>query len=50
MSEQNWGSLDKMSEVNFSPAETLEPSKVIKDVHMPLILSTSAEKFLTKSL
>ena len=23
MSEQNWGCLDKMSEVNFSPAETL---------------------------
>ena len=22
MSEQNWGCLDKMSEVNFSPAET----------------------------
>ena len=25
MSEQNWGCLDKMSEVNFSPAETLVP-------------------------
>ena len=24
MSEQNWGCLDKMSEVNFSPAETLK--------------------------
>ena len=23
MSEQNWGCLDKMSEVNFSPAESL---------------------------
>ena len=23
MSDQNWGCLDKMSEVNFSPAETL---------------------------
>ena len=23
MSEQNWSCLDKMSEVNFSPAETL---------------------------
>ena len=23
MSEQNWGCLDKISEVNFSPAETL---------------------------
>ena len=23
MSEQNWGCLDKMSEVNFSPADTL---------------------------
>ena len=23
MSEQNWGCLDKMSEVNFSPTETL---------------------------
>ena len=26
MSEQNWGCLDKMSEVNFSPAETLSNS------------------------
>ena len=25
MSEQYWGCLDKMSEVNFSPAETLCP-------------------------
>ena len=24
MSEQNWGCLDKMSKVNFSPAETLQ--------------------------
>ena len=24
MSEQNWSCLDKMSEVNFSPAETLQ--------------------------
>ena len=24
MSEQYWGCLDKMSEVNFSPAETLD--------------------------
>ena len=24
MSEQYWGCLDKMSEVNFSPAETLQ--------------------------
>ena len=24
MSKQNWGCLDKMSEVNFSPAETLQ--------------------------
>ena len=24
MSEQNWSCLDKMSEVNFSPAETLK--------------------------
>ena len=23
MSEQHWGCLDKMSDVNFSPAETL---------------------------
>ena len=27
MSEQNWGCLDKMSEVNFSPAETLGMNK-----------------------
>ena len=26
MSEQYWGCLDKMSEVNFSPAETLDTS------------------------
>ena len=29
MSEQNWGCLDKMSEVNFSPAETLSGSPVM---------------------
>ena len=27
MSEQNWGCLDKMSEVNFSPAESLSGTK-----------------------
>ena len=34
MSEQNWGCLDKMSKVNFSPAETLRymKSKIIKRV------------------
>ena len=33
MSEQNWGCLDKMSEVNFSPAETLES---LLDFHQTL--------------
>ena len=28
MSEQNWSCLDKMSEVNFSPAETLYISNI----------------------
>ena len=32
MSEQYWGSLDKMSEVNFSPAETLEENKKSENV------------------
>ena len=27
MSKQYWGCLDKMSEVNFSPAETLDPGQ-----------------------
>ena len=29
MSEQNWGCLDKISEVNFSPAETLREYKTL---------------------
>ena len=29
MSEQNWGCLDKMSEVNFSPAETLKDANLM---------------------
>ena len=31
MSEQNWGCLDKMSEVNFSPAETLDKQADVID-------------------
>ena len=30
MSEQYWGCLDKKSGVNFSPAETLEYSMIVK--------------------
>ena len=32
MSEQYWGCLDKMSEVNFSPAETLRISENCKSL------------------
>ena len=35
MSEQNWGCLDKMSEVNFSPAETLVLEKKIFKGFLP---------------
>ena len=34
MSEQYWGCLDKMSEVNFSPAETLLCSMILIYPHM----------------
>ena len=33
MSEQYWGCLDKMSEVNFSPAETLNSLDPDQDQH-----------------
>ena len=34
MSEQNWGCLDKMSEVNFSPAESLNADIVRVGSHV----------------
>ena len=36
MSEQNWGCMDKMSEVNFSPAETLGTSWSVATVTLLL--------------
>ena len=38
MSEQYWGCSDKMSEANFSPAETL-------DIHSKITLYGSARTF-----
>ena len=32
MSERNWGCLDKMSEVNFSPAETLDRAQFMTNL------------------
>ena len=36
MSEQYWGCLDKMSEVNFSPAETLVTMLISKILYQTL--------------
>ena len=48
MSEQYWGCLDKMSKVNFSPAETLYSIHylfVIYFLHVPLILNSCGINF-----
>ena len=53
MSEQNWGCLDKMSEVNFSPAESLQSCGISgSTVHSTLfanIKRSSVKEILSKT-
>ena len=41
MSEQNWGCLDKMSKVNFSPAETLPSQQFFNPSRVEPVLSSA---------